>query len=161
MKSLTLGIIGVLISLNAMAVEWNQIVNGTFQAKSAADLFLARFAAYKHLADPSHSDAQAAEKFLLKTMTISKDAYEFEGKREFVKKVVHWKEPEILALRDTEDVRTVVYRIDYETSGGKDWLHEISFFKKDELGQYLYTHKYNLKLSSEMNTLTIETPIRQ
>ena len=147
--------------MNTQAVEWNLIVNGTYQSKSPVELFLARFEAYRRLTDSVHSNAKAAEAFLLKTMTLPKDAYGFSVNREFVKTVADWDAPEILVERDQEDIRAVVYRIGYRTSQGKDSLHEISFFTKNKAGEYFYTHKYNLKAVFEMNTLTTETPIRQ
>jgi len=102
-----------------------------FEANNLAELFLNRVAAFKDLGGPT------------------------------TKKVLRWDAPEILATRDQEDVRAIVYRIGYETSEGKSFLHEVSFFLKNEQSQYFYTHKYNLALNPSMSTKTIETPIRQ
>lgn len=146
------------LSLNAMATERVQMKDKNFEAKNLTELFLSRVAAFQNLGGPATSEAEV---FLLKTMTIPKDAYQFERKKELVKKILRWDEPEILAIRDQEDVRAIVYRIGYKTLEGKDFLHEISFFVKNEQGQYSYTHKYNLAMSPSMTTQTSNTPIRQ
>ena len=141
------------MNLESRALEQMQWAHPQFKANSPVDLFRARFAAFKSL---SGSERNSAEAFLLRTMTISQKDYKFKEKADFVKSVVKWENPEVLASRDQDNLRAVVYRIRYRTAREKNELHEISFFNKDG-GIYRFTHKMSLKANPNFSVMREST----
>lgn len=130
--------------------------DGVFDASSVVELFLARLVAFRRLATKSEDDKILAKNFLLRTMVIDEELYNFPEKEKFISQIDLGKfsEPDIKCFSDTEYLMAIVYTIDFEINGVAKKLHEISFFTKKN-GNLLYTHKYDIAQQYQMSANNI------
>ncbi len=85
----------------SLQATWNKVRMGIHLDQTPENLFLARLSAIANLNGEFSEDA---EKFLIRTM-VPKTDYPFDEKRNFVRSVLRWNEPQILAKIRSEFLR--------------------------------------------------------